>query len=277
MKRNYIFIFQWLDSQNLVQSLVALLGPEVDSERHFNVSQLLCDILRISREALADHRERMDSDPILTRLESPETVELMLEHAFRIGPNGERSESSIVGCVQVLLALLGQRNTYYDGGAGAPAFSSAYDDLDSDRKNRVAESTARAILIHLKELHEVLLGPPKRAPVKTSVGTLEPPLGNTRLQVVRLISALIAADVPELLREIMSLGTVAVLLDLFFKYVWNNFLHAQVERCLAAAFRAQGTLDVNTDENAMYPYVSQLYFLLSLPLKIQSDHLSMYF
>lgn len=62
---------QWLDSQNLVQSLVALLDPKVDSERHYNVAQLLCDVLRISREVLlSDHRERMESDPVLSRLES---------------------------------------------------------------------------------------------------------------------------------------------------------------------------------------------------------------
>lgn len=82
------------------------MDPKIDSDRHYNVSQLLCDVLRISREALNDHRERMESDPILTRLESPETVTLLLNQILDV----DRSETSIIGGIQVLLALLGYKN-----------------------------------------------------------------------------------------------------------------------------------------------------------------------
>lgn len=61
---------QWLDSQNLVQSLIGLFDPKVDSERQNNASQLICDVLRISRDVLNDHRDRLYTDPILARLES---------------------------------------------------------------------------------------------------------------------------------------------------------------------------------------------------------------
>lgn len=106
MKTYSLFLLQWLDSKELIQSLVSLFDPSVDSDRHYNVSQLLCDVLRISREALFDHRERMECDPVLTRLESPETVALLLDKML----GAEKSESSIVGGIQVLLALLGCKN-----------------------------------------------------------------------------------------------------------------------------------------------------------------------
>lgn len=104
--------------------------------------------------------------------------------------------------------------------------------------------------------------------MRTTVGTLDPPLGNTRLQVARLISALVATNNPAVNQELANLGTLEVLLvrmiviisvctslkgnylifskcgctvfqDLFFKYQWNNFLHTQVEQCIAAALRQQ--------------------------------------
>ncbi|CDQ97453.1 unnamed protein product [Oncorhynchus mykiss] len=34
--------------------------------------------------------------------------------------------------------------------------------------------------------------------------------------------------------ELCRLQTISLLLDLFFKYTWNNFLHFQVELCVAA-------------------------------------------
>lgn len=75
----------------------------------------------------------------------------------------------------------------------------------------------------------------------------------------KLLAALIAIDNSELLREIMNLGTVEVLLDLFFKYVWNNFLHAQVQQCIANALRVHvkpNEADDETTDNVMHTYVS---------------------
>lgn len=132
---------------------MSLFDPKIDSDRHYNVSQLLCDVLRISREALFDHRERMESDPILTRVESPETVALLLDKM--LGP--EKSESSIVGGIQVLLALLGHKNIFNE----MNQFNNAIDDVELDRKRKVAESTALVIVNRLKDFHQILLDPPK--------------------------------------------------------------------------------------------------------------------
>ena len=48
--------------------------------------------------------------------------------------------------------------------------------------------------------------------VRTTVGTLDPPLGSTRLQVARLISALIATNNAAINQELANLGTLEVLL-----------------------------------------------------------------
>lgn len=101
--------------------------------------------------------------------------------------------------------------------------------------------------------------------LKTSIGTLDPPLGNTRLQVTRLLSVLIALDNETALRELMRLGTVEVLLDLFFTYVWNNFLHSQVQQCISGALVAHikpNEAEHETSDNVMYPYVSSTLQIL---------------
>lgn len=63
-------IFQWLDSQSIIQSLVSLLDPKIDRERHYNVAQLLCDFIKTSREMQRNSVERTDPDPLLNTLES---------------------------------------------------------------------------------------------------------------------------------------------------------------------------------------------------------------
>lgn len=99
--------------------------------------------------------------------------------------------------------------------------------------------------------------------MKTSIGALDPPLGNTRLQVTRLLACLLGLNNAEVLREIIRLEMIEVLLDLFFKYVWNNFLHAQVQQCIFAALVAHvepNESDNETSDNLMYPYVRTFFY-----------------
>nr|CAD7613248.1 unnamed protein product [Timema genevievae] len=97
-------------------------------------------------------------------------------------------------------------------------------------------------------------GEKRKAAVRTTACVLDPPLGNTRLQVARLLSVLVATNNAEINKELINLGTVDVLLDLFFKYSWNNFLHCQVEQFLAFALNAEvrpGTGDVFPDSHLL--------------------------
>lgn len=53
-----------------MQSLVSMLGPEIDKERHYNVAQLLCDFIKTARDTQRNSTERADPDPLLNTLES---------------------------------------------------------------------------------------------------------------------------------------------------------------------------------------------------------------
>uniref|UniRef100_A0AAX7VK26 Protein phosphatase 6, regulatory subunit 2b n=1 Tax=Astatotilapia calliptera TaxID=8154 RepID=A0AAX7VK26_ASTCA len=215
----------WLNEQKLAQRLIELIHPERDEERQSNASQTLCDIIRLSRDQASQLQEISQPDPLLTVLESQECVEQLLQNMF----SGERTESCIVNGIQVLLTLLEIRRV--DGVMDAQGFERSY---------TVNSSILLAIQPHLIHFHQLLLEPPKREPMLTTLGVLEEPLGNTRLHVARLVASLLytsSASHAVVAQELCRLNTLNLLLDLFFKYTWNNFLHLQVELCVAAIVR----------------------------------------
>ncbi|XP_030586521.1 serine/threonine-protein phosphatase 6 regulatory subunit 2-like isoform X2 [Archocentrus centrarchus] len=217
----------WLNEQKLAQRLIELIHPERDDERQSNASQTLCDIIRLSRDQASQLQEISQPDPLLAVLESQECVEQLLQNMF----SGERTESCIVNGIQVLLTLLEIRRPVVDGVMDAQGFERSY---------TVNSSILLAIQPHLIHFHQLLLEPPKREPMLTTLGVLEEPLGNTRLHVARLVASLLytsSASHAVVAQELCRLNTLNLLLDLFFKYTWNNFLHLQVELCVAAIVR----------------------------------------
>ncbi|XP_044050670.1 serine/threonine-protein phosphatase 6 regulatory subunit 2 isoform X2 [Siniperca chuatsi] len=217
----------WLNEEKLAQRLIELIHPERDEERQSNASQTLCDIIRLSRDQANQLQEISQPDPLLTVLESQECVEQLLQNMF----SGESTESCIINGIQVLLTLLEIRRPVVDGVMDAQGFERSY---------TVNSSILLAIQPHLIHFHQLLLEPPKRNPMLTSLGVLEEPLGNTRLHVARLVASLLytsSASHTVVAQELCRLNTMDLLLDLFFKYTWNNFLHLQVELCVAAILR----------------------------------------
>uniref|UniRef100_A0A6Q2YYZ6 Protein phosphatase 6, regulatory subunit 2b n=1 Tax=Esox lucius TaxID=8010 RepID=A0A6Q2YYZ6_ESOLU len=204
----------WLNEERLAQRLVELIHPGSDEERQSNAAQTLCDIIRLSRDQANQQQDNCEADPLLAVLESQECVSQLLSNMFA----GERTESCIVSGTQVLLTLLEIRR---------PGCS-VLDVCVQGYERCVNSSVLQAIRPHLTHYHQLLLEPPKQTPMLTSLGVLEVPLGNCRLHVARLMASLLVT------LELCTLDTVNLLLDLFFKYTWNNFLHFQVELCVAA-------------------------------------------
>lgn len=263
MKQN---ILTWLNDQNLVQNLVALLDPSVDSDRHGNASQLLCDVIKMLRENQTSTTDRASFDPILEAIESPDTVTQLLDHM--LGP--EKCETAIVGGISVLLALLDQGKECPNANATFAVMSTSGDDTlcsDSERISKVILSTTNTIIPRLKDFHNLLLDPPHKPSIKTTAGVLDPPVGMTRLQVAKLLAAMVGTNNVAVNKEITDLGTVEVLLDLFFKYTWNNFLHTQVEKCIAFALNSELTC-TNSDDSQAYVLLSHVFVQCKLLQRI---------
>ncbi|KAJ8411201.1 hypothetical protein AAFF_G00172070 [Aldrovandia affinis] len=216
-------VLHWLNEEKLIQRLLELIRTGKDEERQSNASQTLCDVIRLSRDQAMQLQDTMEADPLLTVLESQQTVEELLKNMFE----QEKSEACILNGTQVLLTLLETRRPGVEG--LMDLCSQGY-----ERSYTVNSSILHGIEPHLKDFQQLLLDPPKKSAILTTIGLLEEPLGNTRLHIARLVAALLQTSTPSIDQELCRLNTMDLLLDLFFKYTWNNFLHFQVELCVAA-------------------------------------------
>eukprot|EP00070_Physeter_catodon_P039697 XP_028346591.1 serine/threonine-protein phosphatase 6 regulatory subunit 2 isoform X3 [Physeter catodon] len=216
-------VLHWLNEEKVIQRLVELIHPSQDEERQSNASQTLCDIIRLGREQGSQLQEAPEPDPLLTVLESQDCVQQLLRNMF----DGAQTELCLVSGTQVLLTLLEPRRAGMEG-----LLDSCSQGLD--RLCAVSSGVLRGIEPRLKDFHQLLLSPPKKAAILTTIGVLEEPLGNARLHGARLVAALLHTNTPSINQELCRLNTMGLLLDLFVKYAWNNFLHFQVELCIAA-------------------------------------------
>ncbi|XP_075064596.1 serine/threonine-protein phosphatase 6 regulatory subunit 2 isoform X1 [Mixophyes fleayi] len=217
-------VLNWLNEERLIQRLIDLIHCSQDEDRQSNASQTLCDLIRLSRDQCSQMQEILEIDPLLVTLESQQCVEQLLHNMF----DGEQTESCIVSGTQILLTLLETRRPSVD-----PLLDSLPQGYERPSPT-VSRSILQGIESRLKDFHHLLQYPPKKESILTTIGVLEEPLGNARLHTTRLIAALLQANTPSINQELCRLRTMDLLLDLFFRYTWNNFLHIQVELCIAA-------------------------------------------
>ncbi|KAM9389356.1 serine/threonine-protein phosphatase 6 regulatory subunit 2 isoform 1-T2 [Phaethornis superciliosus] len=230
-------VLNWLNEAKIIQRLVELIHSSQDEDRQSNASQTLCDIIRLSRDQSNQLQDIPEPDPLLTALESQECVEQLLKNMF----DGEQTENCIVNGTQVLLTLLETRRSGVEG--LMDSYTQGF-----ERSYTVNSSILHGIEPRLKDFHQLLLSPPKKTAILTTIGVLEEPLGNARLHGSRLIAALLHTNTPSINQELCRLSTMNLLLDLFFKYTWNNFLHFQVELSIAAIL-SHSVQEVKTTTN----------------------------
>lgn len=160
--------------------------------------------------------------------------------------------------------------------------------------------------------------------LKTTWGVLDPPVGNTRLNVVRLVASLLQTNTHIINQELINLNMLGIILvscncwgnlcdvrgmkntwgcascqlrvsntvmvcvgfvfqDMYFKYIWNNFLHIQVEICIAMILAmppTQNDLEINREEdqepvreNILITHVSGSLYMLKLMHSHSHAHL----
>lgn len=228
-------VVNWLNEEKIVQRLIEQIHPSRDDNQHSNASQSLCDIIRLSREQMIQVQDTPEPDQLLATLEKQETIEQLLSNMLE----GEQSPSVLVSGVQVLLTLLEPRRPRSESMTMNNFFSSVDGQLELLAQATLDHTMSctgalHALLPRLRCFHQILLEPPELEPLSTTWGSLAPPLGNTRLHVVKLLACALSANDEALTQELLALDVPNTMLDLFFHYVFNNFLHAQVEMCVSA-------------------------------------------
>ncbi|XP_016368844.1 serine/threonine-protein phosphatase 6 regulatory subunit 2-like [Sinocyclocheilus rhinocerous] len=207
----HVLCCQWLNEERLIQRLVELIHPHSDSETQSNASQTLCDIIRLSRDQASLLQETSETDPLLTTLELQQNVEALLKNMFE----GEKSEVCIVNGTQVLLTLLETRR---------PGVEQVIDLCSQglEKSYTVNNSILMGIQPHLKHFHHLLLNPPKKCVMLTTMGVLEEPFGNARLHASRLMAALLYTRAPRIHLELCQLNMINLLLVLVILSLVNK-------------------------------------------------------
>jgi len=85
----------------------------------------------------------------------------------------------------------------------------------------------RAIVKRLNDFHALLKTPPDHV-ITTTVGAVNPPVGNNRIKVTEFFVHLVRTNYETVTLEIIKVGCIKTCLSLFFQYYWNNFLHQTV-------------------------------------------------
>ncbi|KAL9273694.1 Serine/threonine-protein phosphatase 6 regulatory subunit 3-like protein [Drosera capensis] len=95
------------------------------------------------------------------------------------------------------------------------------------------------ILESLGRLLEMLNLSSDRTVLLTTYGKLQPPLGKHRLKIIEFISVLLSTGSEAAENELVRLGAVSQMLDLFFKYPFNNSLHHHVETIITSCLESK--------------------------------------
>ncbi|XP_069804488.1 serine/threonine-protein phosphatase 6 regulatory subunit 1 isoform X2 [Dendropsophus ebraccatus] len=271
-------VFNWLNEEKIVQRLIEMIHPSKDDNQHSNASQSLCDIIRLSREQMIQIQDSPEPDQLLATLEKQETIEQLLGNMFE----GDHNESVIVNGIQVLLTLLEPRRPRAELG-GLNAFYCNLEGqleinppgVDSSSNTQASLGTLLAIKQSLKDFHQLLIDPPKKESLQTTWGVLDPPLGNTRLHVVKLLTSVVNANNEALNQELIELDSVNTMMNLYFKYMYNNFLHSQVEACITTILNSSSIEDANesnVQENVLIKYLLQKCQLVQRILSAWEDN-----
>lgn len=215
-----VILFQWLNDNKLIESIIGLINDTQDRDTHDNASRLLIEILRTSLDSQHMPASERCNDPLLATLENPATVELLLNTMFS-NPDPDAtekhtpSESVLVNGICVLLALLENRKAVkltengaeiaagttasvtifqsaatFCAGAGESGGESTLSPEEIAQQQQLLEATIASIMPRIQDFTDLLVDPPNKNPVKTTAGTLEPPLGQARLRKFALLFCL---------------------------------------------------------------------------------------
>ncbi|XP_066935183.1 serine/threonine-protein phosphatase 6 regulatory subunit 3-like [Clytia hemisphaerica] len=224
-------ISKWLDDENLIGKLIELLKSSEKEEKHDNVSQLLCEVIKIGRDSISQYTEI--EDPLLITLEKKETMQslvgMMLEDQ-----DGENSDSSIMAGVATFQSMMEITRPVIEG------MEEIITPTDLERIANGIHSTLEVLSEHMDSFYKILSQPnTKTSALEMTYGTLQPPLGKVRLGIASLVCTSISTNTKIVNDAIAQTQLLSCLLDLFGRYEWNNFLHTCVQNCIIAILNTE--------------------------------------
>ncbi|KAK6284940.1 hypothetical protein POUND7_003892 [Theobroma cacao] len=238
MYTNYMESMQWIEDTDVLEMIVDKFSssdtkPLIFSkdmtlyipsnlahdsaEVHANAAETLCAITRFAPHGLA------------AKVTSPNFIGRLFRHALE----DSRPKSVLVNSLSVCISLLDPKRLTL-------GVYHAYNRQFSQGSLIAANpETVEGMLESLGDLLKLLDVSSSESTLLTTYGKLQPPLGKHRLKIVEFISVLLTVGSEAAEKELMRLGAVQRILNLFFEYPYNNFLHHHVENIILSCLESK--------------------------------------
>ncbi|GMI77439.1 hypothetical protein like AT1G30470 [Hibiscus trionum] len=217
MYTNYMESMQWIEDTNILEMIVDKFSSSDSAEVHANAAETLCAITRFAPLGLA------------AKITSPDFIGRLFRHALE----DSRPKSVVVNSLSVCISLLDPKRStlgvYHTYNRQASQGST----VSANPK------TVEGMLENLGNLLKLLDISSSESTLLTTYGKLQPPLGKHRLKIVEFISVLLMVGSEAAEKELIRLGAVQRILNLFFEYPYNNFLHHHVENIIFSCLESK--------------------------------------
>jgi serine/threonine-protein phosphatase 6 regulatory subunit 3 len=199
---------QWLCTTELVPSLLSKFDPALEDDVHESAGQTLADIITIS--------SHVPASPLLAQFESDSFIDQLFKYIL------SGSNSVLLNGLSVVIELL--RRYAREATEDATSLETLPPLLSAS--------------VGKLEQFDTFLKTPVSNNMLTTVGQLNP-LGFYRLKVVDFYLSLLRARYRSIDAQFIKQGSLKIILDLFFGYRWNNFLHSIVEQIILTILDGQ--------------------------------------
>ncbi|XP_047325671.1 serine/threonine-protein phosphatase 6 regulatory subunit 3 [Impatiens glandulifera] len=216
---NFTGSMKWLEDTDVLEMIVDKFSSSESPEVHANAAEILCALTRYAPPGLA------------AKISSPSFVGRLLHHAL----GDTRPNSVLVNSLTVCISLLDSKRLTM----GTYHIYNRY--MTHGPTVSPNPETVEGMLGSLGDLLKLLDSPSHENVLVTTYGKLQPPLGKHRLKIVEFISVLVAVGNESAEGELIRLGALKQILELFFKYPYNNFLHHHVEHIVVSCLESKNT------------------------------------
>ncbi|KAG8385216.1 hypothetical protein BUALT_Bualt03G0019100 [Buddleja alternifolia] len=214
---NYMNSMQWLEDMNVQEMILDKFSSSDCPEVHANAAETLSAISRYAPQGIA------------SKISSPSFIGRLFRHALE----DSRPKSVLVNLLSVCISLLDPKR-FISG-----TFYMYNRQMTHGSGSAANPETVQGMLESLGDLLKLLDISSGDCVLPTTYGKLQPPLGKHRLKIIEFIAVLVAVSSEVVEKELICLGAVKRILELFFEYPYNNFLHHHVERIIISCLESK--------------------------------------
>ncbi|GJU61347.1 serine/threonine-protein phosphatase 6 regulatory subunit 3 [Tanacetum coccineum] len=216
---SYVDSMQWLEDTDVLEMIVDKFSSTDCPEVHANAAEALCAITRYAPPGLS------------AKISSPSFIGRLFRHALE----DSRPKSVLVNSLSVCISLLDPKRqtsgTYYMYNRQSTQGSVV----------STKPETVEGMLESLGNLLKLLDVSAEENALFTTYGKLQPPLGKNRLKIIEFISVLITVSSDAAEKQLIRLGALKRILELFFEYPYNNFIHHHIEQIIDSCLESKNT------------------------------------